>query len=246
MHRYDCSGRVAKPQTVTMGVSDTNEPSRWKSMPDMAIVATDISGWTKTCYEAKRQNKMDDLVSAFVDYQRKYCEGVSHMFADLANGATTGIANHTGDGFIFLSNNVDGAENVAENALQGFALFEEKLEENQVPVSPIFRLRISLHYGDVWEYNPFRMASEADRTRLVDENGKTRALTADSTCGYLGDDINLVCRMCSCDMARRHIAVCSRKFYDKASWCHQYVHELADTDFCGRYPESVRVYGIDW
>jgi len=222
------------------------EPRATGSMGDQAIVVTDISGWTKTCYEAKRQEKMDDLLSAFVDYQRKYCEGVSHMFADLANGATTGIANHTGDGFIFLSNNVDGAKNVAKNALQGFALFEEKLEENQVPVSPIFRLRISLHYGDVWEYNPFKMASEADRTRLVDENGKTRALTADSTYGYLGDAINLACRMCSCDMARRHMAACSQEFLDKACWCQEHVREQVDTDFSGKYPKSVAVYGLDW
>ncbi len=222
-----------------------NEIGAISSMGDQAIVVTDVSGWTKTCYDAKRRNKTKALVSAFRDYARS-CAPVNYIWETLTCDALTGIANHTGDGFVLVSSNVEGARVARDAVIRGFDKLERDLQDKEVPMSPRFRLRISLHYGEVWEYHPFKMDLEFDRSRLVDANGKTLARMAEPKYCYLGDAVNLACRICSSDMARHYRAACSREFVEQAPCSRQYVREQVDTDFCGKYPESVRVYGLDW
>ncbi len=213
---------------------------------NQAIVVTDMTGWTAACYRAAPKHKAKELAKALVDFIRN-TSPIASVFEASTYGAVVGTANHTGDGFIYLSNKAEGVCPIVRKTIRHFDCLVEDLKNSNVPLSKDFAIRIALHYGDVYECDPWgRYQPPPRRSGLADEQGGIKEPMAKRYFLYLGDAINLACKMVSHDLARKYRAVCSDEFLQHAEQYKSFSKEQETTDFRGQYPQRVTIHGLDW
>lgn len=201
-------------------VKQENKTGIYKLKPK-AVIFLDIEGYAQIIYQCwNNEENMNKFCNLITDFWRKM-ERRGH-------GNSITIINNAGDGFLALSEDPNMKRTHASIFSASLIKeFESSFQEfpKSIPYRFKPRIRVGLHFGEIYIISRKRTQSEFDKI-------------------FVGDAINVAARIASTDTARDFQIACSKQFHDRLHKTERKKYERNETYYdLNKYPEPIIIYG---